>query len=72
MNNTNVIPMPASAHFTPEQALASAQQIELSDVFVAGFNTDGHLVTRSSTMTRAEALWLVKQVEHWIMEGCLP
>lgn len=66
MNNPTVIALPASTNFKPEQALQSALQLDMSDVLVIGY-VDGELVTRSSHMTRAEALWLIEKAKQWVM-----
>ncbi len=69
MNNKNVIPLSATATYQPEQALASAQQIELTDVLVIGYDIDGDLFVRSSNMTCAEALFLLEKAKIWAMSG---
>lgn len=71
MNNEKVIAMPASVTYTPEQALWSAmtfaQEDNLSDVLVIGYDADGVLLVRSSRMTRAEALFILEQAKSWAM-----
>ena len=42
MNNMNVISLPATTTFQPEQALKSALDLDLSDVLVIGYE-DGSL-----------------------------
>lgn len=69
MNNMNVISLPASTTFQPEQALASAQQMDLSDVLVVGYDADGFLFVRSSNMTCAEALFLLEKAKTWALSG---
>ncbi len=71
MNNKNVISLPASANFQPEQALASAQQLEseLTDVLIVGYDSDGCLFIRSSKMTCAEALFLLEKAKVWALSG---
>lgn len=69
MNNEKVISLPASVNYTPEQALQSALQADLTDVMVIGYNKDGELFVRSSKMTRAEGLFMVKKAEEWSMYG---
>jgi hypothetical protein len=68
MNNKNVIALPASTNFKPHQALESALQFEnLTDVLIVGY-VDGGLFTRSSHMTRAEALFLLEKARDWVMD----
>ena len=73
MNNQNVIALPASVNYTAEQALKSAldncQQGGLQDVLIVGYDEDGLLFIRSSKMTRAEGLFMLKKAEYWCMEG---
>lgn len=69
MNNANVISLPASENFQPEQALASAASLNLTDVLVIGYDADGVLAVRSSHMSRAEALFLLEQGRQWAMFG---
>lgn len=68
MNDRKVIELPASAHFSPEQAMASAAKMDLSDVLIVGYE-NGTLVVRSSHMTRAEALFLLEKAKDWAMNG---
>jgi len=68
VNDMNVIALPASTNFTPEQALASAASLDLSDVLVVGY-LEGELVVRSSRMTRAEALFLLENAKAWALSG---
>ena len=69
MNNEKIIELPASVNYTPEQALASALKADLTDVIVLGYDQDGDLFVRSSKLTRAEGLFMVKKAEQWCMEG---
>ncbi len=71
MNNKNVISLPASSSYQPEQALASAQQLEneLTDVLIVGYDADGDLFVRSSKMTCAEALFLLEKAKVWALSG---
>ena len=68
MNNMNVISLPASESFQPQQALLSALELELSDVLVIGY-VDGELLIRSSKMTCAEALFLLERGKAWALSG---
>lgn len=69
MNNTNVIAMPASTTFVPDQALNSALTDSLTDVLVIGYDTEGVLVIRSSRMTCAEALFMLEKAKRWALSG---
>lgn len=68
MNDMKVIELPPSAHYTPEQALASAAKQELSDVLIVGY-VDGVLFVRSSFMTCAEAVFLLEKAKAWSLSG---
>lgn len=69
MNNANIIALPATETFTPELALKSALDLDLSDVLVIGYDADGALAIRSSRMSRADALFLLAKAKEWVMEG---
>jgi len=71
MNNKKVTALPASTNYTAEQALQSALQIDLTDVMIIGYDFEGELFIRSSKMTRAEGLFMVKKAEEWSMYGGL-
>lgn len=75
MNNKNVISLPASVNYTPEQALLSALDMcregRLTDVFILGYDEDGELFVRSSKMTRAEGLFMAEKAKQWTMFGGL-
>jgi len=66
---TGVFRLPASTSFNVEQALASVQQDDLTDVLIIGYGEDGHLVIRSSRMTCAEAAFLANKAMHWALSG---
>lgn len=68
MNNQNVIALPASISYTPEQALQAALQFDnLQDVLVVGYDAEGHLLVRSSRMNRADAVFLLEKAKDWAM-----
>ena len=71
MNNNKVIELPASAHYTADQAIASLEHRrgELTDILIVAYDSDGHLYVRSSHMTRAEALFLLEQAKDWAIHG---
>lgn len=56
----NVVSMPPSANWTPEQALAHAAQLDWDDVIIIGRQSDGTYSIRSNRMTRERALWLIE------------
>lgn len=66
-----VFRLPASTTATPEQALADAQTLGLTDVLIAGYDADGVLAVRSSRMTRAEALFMAEKMREWALHGGL-
>lgn len=57
-----ILAFPATVTMTPRQALLSAltfaEEDNLTDVLVVGYDGDGHLLVRSSRMDLKEALWL--------------
>lgn len=59
--SNNVIKLGGSVHFSVEQALDDAKMLGLTEVVVLGTDSDGRLVTRSSSMSRAEALYLCER-----------
>lgn len=69
MNNEKVIHMQPSTNYTPEQALNQALKYDLTDVMIIGYDFEGELFIRSSKMTRAEGLFMVKKAEEWSMYG---
>ena len=73
MNNTNVIALPASSNFQPDQALKSAMDMgeRVTDVLIIGYDADSDLFVRSSHMSRAEALFLLEKAKEWAMYGGL-
>lgn len=56
-------------NMTANQVLDGAKQLNLADVIVLGYDADGGLTLRSSKMTKAEALFLLKLTEKWVLEG---
>lgn len=71
MNNQNIIALPASVNYTPEQALLAALEFcrddNLTDVMVIGYDSDGVLIIRSSKMTRADGLFMLENAKKWTM-----
>ena len=67
----NVLAFPATVTMTPEQALLSAlefaQNDNMYDVLVVGYDGDGVLVVRSSRMDRRDALWLSEQLRKYAL-----
>ena len=68
MNDMNIISLPASESFRPQQALASAMELDPSDVIIIGY-VNGELMMRSSKMTCAEALFLLERGKSWALSG---
>lgn len=56
---------------TPQQALLSAIEFanndNLQDVLVVGYDGDGDLLVRSSRMDRKDALWLSEQLRRYAL-----
>ena len=56
---------------TPQQALFSALEFanndNLKDVLVVGYDGDGELIIRSSRMDRRDALWLSEQLRLYAL-----
>lgn len=71
MNNENVIALPASTAFSPEQALRSALEFtrtdNITDVMVIGYDNDGVMIIRSSRMSRADALFMLEKAKQWVL-----
>lgn len=63
----NVVHFPPSETMTPEQTLATAAKIELTDVLILGYDSDDNFNILSSCMSRAESLFLVEASKEWIM-----
>lgn len=51
----------------PDEALALASREDWSDILIIGYQND-QFVYRSSTMTRKDALWLIKQSELNVLD----
>ena len=67
----NVLAFPATTTMTPQQALLSALDFanndNLQDVLVVGYDGDGELIVRSSRMDRKDALWLSEQLRLYAL-----
>jgi len=67
----NVLAFPATITMTPQQALLSALEFanndNLQDVLVIGYDGDGELVIRSSRMDRKDALWVSEQLRIYAL-----
>lgn len=67
----NVLAFPAAVTMTPKQALLSAlvfaDEDNLQDVLVIGYDGDGELLIRSSRMDRQDALWLSEQLRGYAL-----
>ena len=62
-NSDRPTDLPPSSTWTPEQALAAVQKMDLERVLIVAYDRDGKLIIRTSRMSRAEALWLAKSAE---------
>jgi len=65
--------LPATTTFTPRQALLSAMEFadndNLQDVLIVGYDGNGELIVRSSRMDRKDALWLAELLRNWAING---
>jgi hypothetical protein len=75
MNNKNVIRLPASENFTPELAIKHVMSLceagHVADILMVGYDDENDLITFSSHMTRAEAVFLLEKAKEWAMYGGL-
>jgi hypothetical protein len=73
MNNKNVIRLAASESFTAELALKYVMRKcydqDVQDVLIVGYDSGGSLISVSSRMTRADALFLLEKAKEWVMQG---
>lgn len=54
---------------TVQQVCLSAREFEdAQDILIVGHAEDGHLFARSSSMTRADALWLCEQLRLHVLD----
>lgn len=65
----DILLMPASFTFTPEQALDSAKAADLEEVLVIGHDNRGEFFVRSSRMTCRDALWLAEKLRAYALSG---
>ena len=67
----NVFALP-TGETTPMQALLSAMEFanndNLQDVIIVGYDGYGGLLVRCSNMSRADALWLVERLRKYILK----
>jgi len=61
-----IINFPASTSLNVDQALASAAQLNMTDVLIIGYVGNGLLKIRSSKMDRKNALWLIESAKREI------
>ena len=68
----NILTFPASTTMTPLQALLSALEFanddNLTDVLIIGYNAKGDLIVRSSEMSRQDALWLTELLRLYALD----
>lgn len=69
---SNLLRLPPSTTYTPEQALQTALDDNLQDVMIIGYDNDGDLIIRSSRMTCAQALFLANKAMRWAESGGNP
>lgn len=66
-----VLDFPATDTMTPRQALLSAlafaENDDLQDVLIVGYDGDGALLVRSSRMSRKDALWMAEQARRYAL-----
>jgi len=62
-----IINFPASTNLNVDQALASAAQLNMTDVLIIGYGEDGLLKIRSSKMDRKNALWLIESAKREVL-----
>ena len=64
-NDRNVIELGPTVNMTVDECIAYAKRRseDLQDVMVIGCDADGDVISVSSQMTRAEALWLVEYIK---------
>ncbi len=67
MADTKISALPPSSTMTPDQALASVSQFEPSDVIIIGYDCRGEFFTRSSRLTKQEALWLTEKLREHVL-----
>jgi hypothetical protein len=67
----NLLAFPATTTMTPQQALLSALEFanndNLQDVLVVGYDGDSVLLVQSSRMDRKDALWLSEQLRRYVL-----
>lgn len=64
-----VVSMPADENMTPQQALISASEFEdARQVVIAGYDREGELFVRSSSISNKDALWLAEHLKKHILE----
>ena len=67
----NVIALPTGAR-TPLKTLLSVMEFanngNLQDVIIVGYDGDGELLVQSSDMSRADALWLVEHLRKHVLD----
>jgi hypothetical protein len=75
MNNKNVIRFPASENFTPDLAIKHVLSLceagHVADILLVGYDDENDLITFSSHMTRAEAVFLLEKAKDWAINGGL-
>lgn len=62
-----ILDLPDSDHWAPEQALAVAGKTGWEQVLIVGWSDKGELLTLNSRMTLGETLFLLKSAEYRTM-----
>ena len=52
---------------TVDQALGTAGDAGLTECIVVGYDDEGHMVIRSSGMSRRDAVWILEQAKRHAM-----
>jgi hypothetical protein len=64
----NIIEFPTSGNMTVEQCLDAVSKIALKKVLVIGVDQNNTLITRSSTMSISEAVYLFELAKYTLLE----
>lgn len=67
----NIAPFSAGTNMSPLQALLSALEFaendNMQDALIVGYDAAGDLIVRSSQMDRKDALWLAEQLRQYAL-----
>lgn len=69
---SDILDFPPSDTMTPKQALLSAlafaENDDLQDIVIVGYDGGGELLIRSSRMSRKDALWLAEMLRQHVTD----